>query len=80
MAQNSFACLHGISVQLSGKTGPFRSCPYDGNGTGTGTVNFIGGNPHQAQVVCATCGMHVSWLGRDHLQAMMASQGKGAAA
>lgn len=78
MAQNSFTCLHGTSVKLDGKTGPFRECPYDG--ALTGTVNFIGGNPHHAQITCATCGMHVSWLGRDHLQAMMATHGKGEAA
>ena len=72
MARNSYACLHGSTVQLSGKTGPFRLCPHDGGSTGT--VNLIGGNPHHAQVVCAACNMHVSWLSRDHLDAMLAQK------
>jgi hypothetical protein len=80
MAQNNFDCLHGTSVRLSEKSGPFQSCRYCiHESRNSGTVLFIGGNPHHAQIVCADCGMHVSWLGRNHLEAMLA-QSKGAVA
>lgn len=75
MAQSPHACLHGTTVQLSGKSGPFRLCPHDGGSVGT--VNLIAGNPHHAQVICASCQMHVSWLSAAHLDAM-AAQGRAA--
>lgn len=69
MAQNDYARLAGEHVALSGDAGPFRLCPACGNDEG---VVGSGCGPHLAAVACLHCDMHISWLGRSHLDAILA--------
>lgn len=71
MALDTYARLAGQSVELSEVSGPFRPCRHCGGKTayvGKGT------GPHAAQLRCATCDTHASWLSRDHLAAMAAAR------
>ena len=77
MAQNIYACLDGEVVATGELTGPFRACPACGVKHAKIVTSVV--EPHAGQLRCAACGEHVSWLGRDHLAALLA-QKRGSAA
>lgn len=83
MALEPYARLQGKRVALSGDAGPFAMrCPLTQECTtrtgqvrgGEGVVS-PGSGPHLASVRCATCGRHLSWIGRAHLDALAAEHG-----
>ena len=69
MAQDNYAPLLGRLVALDGTSGPFRSCPYCAFNQGRIRE---GKGPHLGQVVCDNCGRHTAWIGRGHMDAMLA--------
>lgn len=69
MAQDRYAPLVGRIVALEGNGGPFRCCAYCGFNQGRVRE---GKGPHLGQVVCDNCGRHTAWIGRDHMDAMLA--------
>ncbi len=71
MAQDTYVSLVGRPVALEGTTGPFRACPYCVSHRG---IVAPGAGPHIAAINCAQCERHLSWLGRDHLDAMAAQK------
>lgn len=81
MDKEEFADLHGLRVRLDQEAGPFRRCAV-GQECETASQTAIvspGVGPHIAQLKCADCGRHLSWIGRTHLEALRASQRRGAA-
>lgn len=69
MAQDNYAPLLGRLVALDGTRGPFRSCPYCAFNQGRIRE---GKGPHLGQVVCDNCSRHTAWVGRSHMDAMLA--------
>lgn len=69
MAQDNYAPLLGRLVALDGSRGPFRSCPYCAFNQGRIRE---GKGPHLGQIVCDNCGRHTAWIGRGHMDAMLA--------
>lgn len=76
MAQDRYAPLAGTFVQLEGSEGPFRECRYC-NCTSARVV--FGTGPHLGALRCAGCERHLSWISRDHMEALLAKI-RGAAA
>ncbi|WRH62068.1 MAG: hypothetical protein RSE12_17100 [Fuscovulum sp.] len=71
MARSIFAPLEGNTVALCELTGPFAPCRKCGCKTATVTVEPVG--IHLGGLRCTSCNSITSWLGRDHLAAMLAS-------
>lgn len=73
MAQSRYAPLDGTTVSLRDLTGPFRHCECGG----ARAILHTNGAPgfYLAELKCCDCGAHTSWLGRDHLDAMLAQRG-----
>ena len=72
MAHNHYAPLDGDVVATGELTGPFRSCPACDHRRARIETKSSGFHP--ASLVCTSCGGHVSWLGRDHLAALLAQK------
>lgn len=71
MAPDRYALLVGSIIALEGSKGPFRTCAYCGFHQGR---IRDGKGPHIGQVVCDNCGRHTAWIGRDHMEAMLAGK------
>lgn len=75
MAPDRYAPLVGRVVALEGSSGPFRTCGYCGFHQG---IVREGKGPHLGQIVCVNCARHTGWIGRSHMDAMLAGMtGKG---
>lgn len=72
MAQNIYACLDGEVVATGALTGPFRACPACGHKRAKVVTTVT--EPHYGQIVCLACDGHISWLGRDHMAALLAQK------
>lgn len=70
MARNIFAPLEGHAVALTELSGPFAPCRKCGCAKATVTVETVG--IHLGGLRCTSCNSMTSWLGRDHLAAMLA--------
>lgn len=73
-----FSCLQDEPVAICHVTGPFRACAACGGQQAR--INLRASGYHAAELVCCACGGHTSWLGRDHLTAMLAQKRAGSAA
>lgn len=69
MAPDRYAPLVGSIIALEGSKGPFRTCPYCAFNQGRIRE---GKGPHLGQITCDNCGRHTAWIGRDHMDAMLA--------
>lgn len=69
MAPDRYAPLVGRIVALDGASGPFRCCAWCGFNQGRVRE---GKGPHLGQIVCDNCGRHTAWIGRGHMDAMLA--------
>lgn len=67
--QSAYAPIIGQSVVLSLTRGPFRSCVC---GSTLGIVG-VGISTHPGHLKCAKCGKHLSWIGRSHMDALLAA-------
>ena len=72
MARNNFAVLEGLEVALRELSGPFAPCRKCHCGTALVTVEPCGA--HLGGLRCTSCNSITSWLGRDHLAAMLAAE------
>lgn len=72
MAPNTYAVLHGMKVAIADLTGPFQQCRHCGGQSAI--VNTSPSGFHAGELTCCDCGQHTSWLGRDHLAAMLAQR------
>lgn len=74
MAQDIYAPLHGKTVAIDKLVGAFRECKC-GHQKALISVEPIG--MHQGHLKCERCGNVTSYLGRDHMAAMLAAHNAG---
>lgn len=68
----AYAPILGQAVALDPSpyaTGPFRTCVC---GSALGVIG-IGISTHPGHLKCAKCGKHLSWIGRSHMDALLAA-------
>lgn len=71
MAQDIYAPLEGKLVAIDKITGTFRKCVGCDHTTAKVSVRPIG--MHHGHLTCQKCGRLTSYLGRDHLAALLAA-------
>lgn len=77
MAQDIYTPLDGKSVTIDKLTGTFRACTRCDNTHAVISTEPIG--MHDGHLTCTKCGHLTAFLLRDHLAAMLAALGIGAA-
>ena len=68
MARRDYANLIGQTITLEGSGGAFRQCPTCDYRVGE--ITEATPTNHAARVRCKRCHSHISWLSKDHLDAL----------
>ena len=67
MAQDNYARLVGMSLELDGDDGPYRTCPHCGSCNGKVAE---GAGPHILSTICTGCDRHIAWISKRAARAL----------